>query len=229
MVRKYSICGRYKLLLRPLCVCFSMGCINVNPVSMHTAVRANLLPLLDAGWNSPIRSIAMNSIGWGGDEKYSFFSCWVLILCFAQTWQFVQCWYTDFFMPFQWYLFFKDAYVLLNPLWPCLSCARIRRQSLRTSGTTTGVYNSPLSMSFRLKMLFSIVYVFWSRFLSCLVCGSLPCNLASLSSFRGRWISVFISIGSHILSLLLLPVLLPVAVPRMGNIQTLCLPPLVGV
>ena len=36
----------------------------MNPVSMHTAVRVNLLPLLDAGWNSPIRSIAMNSIGW---------------------------------------------------------------------------------------------------------------------------------------------------------------------
>ena len=78
----------------------------------------------------------MNSIGWGGDEKCLFFNCWVLMLCFAQTWQFVQCWYTDFFMPFQWYLFFKDAYVLLNPLWPCLSCARIRRQSLRMSGTT---------------------------------------------------------------------------------------------
>ena len=114
------------------------------------------------------------------------------MLCFVQTWQFVQCWYTDFFMPFQWYLFFKDAYVLLNPLWPCLSCARIRRQSLRTSGTTMGVYNSPLSMSFGFKMLFSIVYVFWSRFLfshcflSCLVCGSLFCNLASLSSFKGE-------------------------------------------
>ena len=39
------------------------GMQNVNPVSMHTVVRVNLLPLLDAGWNSPIRSIAMNSIG----------------------------------------------------------------------------------------------------------------------------------------------------------------------
>ena len=66
------------------------GMQNVNPVSMHTAVSANLFPLLDAGWNSPIRPIAMNSIGWGGDEKCSFFNCWVLMLCFAQTWQFVQ-------------------------------------------------------------------------------------------------------------------------------------------
>ena len=191
----------YALITSSACLLFN-GMQNVNPVSMHTAVRANLLPLLDAGWNSPIRSIAMNSIGWGGDEKCSFFNCWVLMLCFAQTWQFVQCWYTDFFMPFQWYLFFKDAYVLLNLLWPCLSCARIRRQSLRMSGTTMGMYNSPLSMSFHFKMLFSIVYVIWSRFLfshcflSCLVCGSLSCSLASLSSFRGRWISVFISIGS---------------------------------
>ena len=77
------------------------GMQNVNPVSMHTAVRAYLLPLLDAGWNSPIKSIAMNSMGWGGDKKCSFFSCWVLMLCFAHTWQFVQCWCTDFFMPFQ--------------------------------------------------------------------------------------------------------------------------------
>ena len=125
-----------------------------------------------------------------------FFNCWGLMLCFAHTWQFVQCWYTDFFMPFQWYLFFKDAYVLLNPLWSCLSCARIRRQSLKTSGTTMGVHNRPFSTSFHFNMLFSIMYIFWSKFLfshcflSCLVCGSLSCNLASLSSFRGSWISL---------------------------------------
>ena len=73
-----------------VCLLFS-GMQNVNPVSIHTAVKANLLPLLDAGRNSPIRSIAMNSIGWGGDEKCSFFSCWVLMLCFVQIWHFVQC------------------------------------------------------------------------------------------------------------------------------------------
>ena len=39
-----------------------MGMQNVNPVNMQTAVNANLFPLLDAGWNSPIRSIAMNSM-----------------------------------------------------------------------------------------------------------------------------------------------------------------------
>ena len=147
-------------------------------------------------------------------------------------------------MPFQWYLFFKDAYVLLNPSWPCLLCAKMRRQSFRISGTTMGVYKSPLSMSFHFRMLFSIVHVFWSKFLfshcflSCFVCGSLSCNLASLLSFRGRWMSVFISIGSvcrmftclfHILSLLLLPVLLLVVALQKGNIQTLCLPLLVGV
>ena len=92
------------------------GIQNVNPVSMHTAVRANLLPLIDAGLNSPIKSIAMDSIGWGGDGKCSFFSCCVLMLCLAQTWHLVQCWWTDFFMPFQWYQFFSDAYVLLNLL-----------------------------------------------------------------------------------------------------------------
>ena len=115
------------------------GIQNVNPVSMQTAVRAYLLPLLDAGWNSPIRSIAMNSIGCGGDEKCSFFSCCVFMLCFAQTWHLLQCWLTDFFMPFQWYLFLNDAYVLLNPLWPCFSCARINRQSFSMSGTIISV------------------------------------------------------------------------------------------
>ena len=73
-------------------VCFDFrGIQNVNPVSMHTAVKAYLLPLLNVGWNSPINTIAMNCIGWGGDEKCSFFSYWVLMLCFAQTWQLVQC------------------------------------------------------------------------------------------------------------------------------------------
>ena len=67
------------------------GMQNVNPVSMHMAVRAYLFPLLDTRWNSPIRSIAMNSMGFGGDEKCLFFNCCVLILCFAHTWQFVQC------------------------------------------------------------------------------------------------------------------------------------------
>ena len=85
---------------------------NVNPVSMHTAVSAYLLPLLDAG----IKSIAMNSMGWGGDEKCSFLSCCVLLLCFAHALQFMQCWCTDFFMPFQWYLFLRDVYVLLKLL-----------------------------------------------------------------------------------------------------------------
>ena len=62
--------------------------IDVNPVNMHMAVRSYLFPLLDAGWNSPIRSIAMNSMGCGGDKKCSFFSCCVLMLFFAHTWQF---------------------------------------------------------------------------------------------------------------------------------------------
>ena len=90
----------------------------------------------------------------------------------------------------------------LNPLWPCLLCAKIRRQSFRMSGTTTGVYKSPLLTSFCFRMLFSIVYMLWSKFLfshcflSCFMCGSLSCNLTSLLSFRGRWMSVFISIGS---------------------------------
>ena len=44
----------------------------VKPVSMHTAVRAYLFPLLDGGWNSPIKSMAMNSIGCGGILKCSF-------------------------------------------------------------------------------------------------------------------------------------------------------------
>ena len=82
MVRRGSICGLCKHLFAHLD--FS-GMQNVNPVSMHMAVRACLFPLLDAGWNSQMRSIAMNSMGWAGDEKSSFFSCCVLMLCFAHT------------------------------------------------------------------------------------------------------------------------------------------------
>ena len=55
------------------------GMQNVKPVNMHMAVSAYLFPLLDAGWNSPIKSIAMNSMGWGGDEKCLFLSCCVLM------------------------------------------------------------------------------------------------------------------------------------------------------
>ena len=45
---------------------------NVKPVNIQIAVSACLFPLLDAGWNTPMRSIAMNSIGCGGAEKCSF-------------------------------------------------------------------------------------------------------------------------------------------------------------
>ena len=36
------------------------------------AVSVNLFPLLEAGWNSPIKSIAMSSVGWGGGENVHF-------------------------------------------------------------------------------------------------------------------------------------------------------------
>ena len=49
-----------------------IGIQKVNPVSMHTAVSAYLFPLLEGGWNSPIKSKAMNSIGCGGTLKCSF-------------------------------------------------------------------------------------------------------------------------------------------------------------
>ena len=146
-------------------------------------------------------------------------------------------------MPFQWYLFFKDAYVLLNPLWPCLSCAKMRRQSFKMSGTTMGVYKSPLSTNFCFKMLFSIMYVFWSKFLffhcflSCFVCGSLSCNLTSCRLLEGGGCLCLFLLDPyveclcclfHILSLLLLHVLLPVVALQKGSIRTLCLPLLVG-
>ena len=44
---------------------------NVKPVNIQIAVSAYLFPLLDAGWNSLMRSIAMNSMGCGGAEKCS--------------------------------------------------------------------------------------------------------------------------------------------------------------
>ena len=175
---------------------------NVNHVSIQTGVRAYLLPLLDAGWNSPIRFIAMNSMGCGGDEKCLFLSCYILMLCFAHTWQLVRCWCNNFFMPFKWYLFLSDAYVLLKPLCYCLLYARMCRQSFRISGTTMGVYRSPLSMVFCLRMLFSMVYMFLSRllfshcFLSCFVCGSHFWSLTNFLSFRGREMSLFTCTGS---------------------------------
>ena len=52
----------YTFITSSVCLDFR-GIQNVNPVSMHTALRVYLLPLLDAGWNYPIKSIAMNSMG----------------------------------------------------------------------------------------------------------------------------------------------------------------------
>ena len=155
------------------------------------------------------------------------------MLCFAQTWQFVQCWCTDFFMPFQCYLFFSDAYVLLSPLCPYLSCAKMMRQSFRMSGTTMGVYKSPFSTSFHLRMLFSMVYMFQSKFLfshcflSWLVCGSLSCSFTNFSSFKGEC-RYLLPLGLcveclcclfHFLSLPLLLELSLVVVPQKGSSQ----------
>ena len=70
------------------------------------------------------------------------------------------------------------------------------------SGTTMRVYKSPFSMSFCLRMLFSMVYVLWSRFLfshcflSCFMWGSLSCSLTNFPFFRGRWMSIFTFTGS---------------------------------
>ena len=84
-----------------------IGMQKVNPVNMHTAVSAYLLPLLDGGWNSPIRSMAMNSIGCGGTLKCSFFSCCNFMLCFAHVRHLVQCFWMAGFIPFQWYVYFS--------------------------------------------------------------------------------------------------------------------------
>ena len=60
-----------------------------------------------------------------------------------------------------------------------------------------GVYNSPLSMIFHLRMLFSMVYTFLSRlllshcFLNCCMCGSLSWSFDNFSSFMGSEMSVF--------------------------------------
>ena len=63
-----------------------IGMQKVNPVSMHTAVSAYLFPLLEGGrWNSPIKSMAMNSIGCGGTLKCSFWICWTFMLCIAHV------------------------------------------------------------------------------------------------------------------------------------------------
>ena len=69
-----------------------IGMQKVNPVSMHTAMSAYLFPLLEGtGWNSPIKSMAMNSIGCGGTLKYSFWICWTFMLCFAHVVHALQC------------------------------------------------------------------------------------------------------------------------------------------
>ena len=97
----------------------------VNPVSMHTAMSGYLFSLLEGGWNSPIRSMAINSMGCGGTLKCSFCICCTFMLYFAHVLHAVQCLWIVLFMPFQWYMCFSELCVLLNPLCPCLLCASI--------------------------------------------------------------------------------------------------------
>ena len=62
-----------------------IGMQKVNSVSMHTAISAYLFPLLEGGWNSPIKSMAMNSIGCGGTLKIFGFAgllCRALHMCY---------------------------------------------------------------------------------------------------------------------------------------------------
>ena len=60
------------------------GMQNVNPVNMHMAVSAYLLPLLEAGWNSPIKFHCYEFHGFGvGEEKmFHFLSCCVFDIVF---------------------------------------------------------------------------------------------------------------------------------------------------
>ena len=67
-----------------------IGMQKVNSVSIHTAVSAYLFPLLEGGWNSPIKSIAINSIACGGTLKCSFWICWTFMLCFAHMVQLLE-------------------------------------------------------------------------------------------------------------------------------------------
>ena len=138
----------------------------VNPVSMHTAVSVYLFPLLEGGWNSPIKSMAMNSIGCGGTLKCSFWICCTFMLSLVHVLHALQCLWIVFFMPFQWYDCLSELWVLLNPLCPCLSCASISKQSFSTSGTTVGVYNMPFITVFFFNISFSIVKCFLSNFFS---------------------------------------------------------------
>ena len=75
-----------------------IGIQNVKPVNMQTAVRAYLFPLLDAGMNSPMRSMLINSMGCGGLEKCFFSNSCTLELNFAHVIHLLQCVWICFFI-----------------------------------------------------------------------------------------------------------------------------------
>ena len=114
----------------------------------------------------------------------------------------MQCLWIVFFIPFQWYSCLSELQVLLNPLWLCLSCANISRQSFSTSGTTVGVYSIPFITVCFFKISSSIVKCFLSSFFSDHCFLSHPTNgSCSWSSFilelvSGSSISMSFAIGS---------------------------------
>ena len=62
---------------------FLIGIQNVKPVNIQTAVNAYLLPLDEGGWNSPMRSMHMNSIGHTPGSNICFSNCVFLNFLFC--------------------------------------------------------------------------------------------------------------------------------------------------
>ena len=69
---------------------FLIGIQNVKPVNIQTAVNVHLLPLEEGGWNSPMRSMQMNSIGCTPGSNICCSNCVFWTFCFAHVTQVLQ-------------------------------------------------------------------------------------------------------------------------------------------
>ena len=77
------------------------GIDHVNPVSIQQAVNAKRWPLLLGGWNSPIKSIQMKSIGDMEGRKSFLLNFTFSDLCSMHTQQSLQCCQTFSLIFFQ--------------------------------------------------------------------------------------------------------------------------------
>ena len=137
---------------------FFKGIQNTKLVSIQTAVRAYQFPFDDGGWNSPTRSIEMNSMGLYPRFERLFYELSLFNLMFRTLVNNLcnileyPCTY-----PSSSKILLIAAYVLWKPLCPLWLCPRNKAVLTNLAGRTAASNLWLFSTTIQYKMLFSIL------------------------------------------------------------------------